>query len=158
MASLFKVFQHPQGQRSTRRYCRSAAEGRGDDRRTRGRPRVLRRAESLVFVSPRPARCFVPEAALCWPSAPCWPSSPSSCPAEAARGGSAPWLDTCRWLQVGGEASSPRAAMEALKTSSDARDLGFLLLQISRDPPWTNRCFLGELMSITDKNGKNPQS
>ncbi|MED6294232.1 hypothetical protein CHARACLAT_018910, partial [Characodon lateralis] len=44
-----------------------------------------------------PARCCVQEAALCWRSAPCWPSLPSSCLVEAVRGGSAPWLDTCRW-------------------------------------------------------------
>ncbi|XP_055358062.1 uncharacterized protein LOC114869222 isoform X2 [Betta splendens] len=49
----------------------------------------------------RPVQCCVREAVLCWPSAPCWPSSPSSCPAEDASGGSAPWLDTCRWLQLG---------------------------------------------------------
>ncbi|XP_029029075.1 uncharacterized protein LOC114869222 isoform X4 [Betta splendens] len=48
----------------------------------------------------RPVQCCVREAVLCWPSAPCWPSSPSSCPAEDASGGSAPWLDTCRWLQT----------------------------------------------------------
>lgn len=54
-----------------------------------------------VCVSLRLVRCSVLEAVPCWLSAPCWPSSPSSCPAEDARGGSAPWLDTCRWLQVG---------------------------------------------------------
>lgn len=55
---------------------------------------------SRLVVSLRPARCCVQEAAPCWRSAPCWPSSPSSCPAEAASGGSAPWPDTCRWHQV----------------------------------------------------------
>lgn len=79
-------------------------------------------AETLLFVSLRPAQCFVPVAVLCWLSAPYWPSSPSSCPAEGAKGGSAPWPATCRWLQVSGDASSARAVHAAVMEGDKPRD------------------------------------
>lgn len=82
---------------------------------------VSSQAETLVFVSLRPAQCFVPAAVLCWLSAPYWPSSPSSCPAEGVKGGSAPWPATCRWLQVSGGASSARAVHAAVM-EGDKRD------------------------------------
>lgn len=96
-------------------------------------------AETRVFVSLRPAQCFVPAAVLCWLSAPYWPSSPSSCPAEGAKGGSAPWPATCRWLQVSGDASSARAVHAAVMEGDKPHDkrlssrliwsLGFLILE-----------------------------
>ncbi|XP_035480148.1 uncharacterized protein LOC118300135 isoform X2 [Scophthalmus maximus] len=55
--------------------------------------------QPVLVKTKRPVRCCVQAAVLCWLSAPCWPSSPSSCPVEDVRGGSAPWLVTCRWLQ-----------------------------------------------------------
>lgn len=48
----------------------------------------------------RRAPCCARAAVSCWPSARCWPSSPSCCPAEPARGESAPWLATCRQRQA----------------------------------------------------------
>jgi len=48
----------------------------------------------------RRAPCCVRVAVPCWLSARCWPSSPSCCPADPARGESAPWLATCRQQQA----------------------------------------------------------